>query len=94
MLKTCSPASPVPGEDLAADLESGKILVFPEPPFPIPNRELLNGLDPGEARFHKNIAYRPASRRLTGASGIPPGPSRNTSIPCMDMNLPGRRPLN
>jgi hypothetical protein len=32
----------------------------------------LNGLDPGEARFHKNIAYRPASRRLTGASGIPP----------------------
>jgi len=73
VLKTCSPASPVPGEDLAADLESGKILVFPEPPFPIPNRELLNGLDPGEARFHKNIAYRPASRRLTGASGIPPG---------------------
>ncbi len=31
----------------------------------------MNGLDPGEARFHKNIAYRPAIRRLTGASGIP-----------------------
>ena len=45
MLKTCSPASPLPGEDLAAELESGKILFFAEPPFPILDRELLNGLD-------------------------------------------------
>ncbi|HEY6065903.1 MAG TPA: Kdo hydroxylase family protein [Thermoanaerobaculia bacterium] len=71
MLKTCSAASVAAGDELAAEFESGSILFFPEPPFEIPSRDLLNRLDPGEARFHKNIAYRPSSGRLTGVSGIP-----------------------
>ena len=53
---------------LCAELESGNILFFPNPPFAIPqdDRDFLLGRTQTSSALHKNIAYRPAEDRLTG----------------------------
>src|SRR5687767_6121686 len=49
-------------------LERGGILYFPQSPFPIPDEDrtfLLNQRQL-ETAYHKNIAYRPLTQKLTG----------------------------
>src|SRR5215471_3343806 len=59
------------GDALARALEEGSILLFRRAPFPIPDadREFLLSRRQGGGRLHKNIAYRPARDRVTGATG-------------------------
>jgi len=54
--------------DLQRALEEGKILYLPTSPIeiPAPDREFLLGLKQSRAGYHKNIAYRPQSDRVTG----------------------------
>ncbi len=54
--------------DYRPDLEAGNILYFPAIPFSLPEtaKELLRSLDFSGTAVHKNIAYRPASDRITG----------------------------
>jgi hypothetical protein len=56
---------------LARRLEEGRILFFRRTPFEIPaaDREFLLSRRQGGGRLHKNIAYRPARDRVTGATG-------------------------
>ncbi|HYR47036.1 MAG TPA: Kdo hydroxylase family protein, partial [Thermoanaerobaculia bacterium] len=51
-------------------LEEGNILLFPTTPFAFPeqDRALLLEQRQVEAGYHKNIAYRPASDRVTGVA--------------------------
>lgn len=51
-------------------LEQGKILFFPQPPFRIPaeDREFLIGQKQTGSRLHKNISYRPGQDVLRGFS--------------------------
>jgi len=52
-------------------LEEGRILFFPSTPFSLPDEDrafLLRQRQSG-AGYHKNIAYRPAQDRVTGAAG-------------------------
>jgi hypothetical protein len=58
-------------ERLARWLEEGRILLFREAPFAIPDadREFLLARRQSGGRIHKNIAYRPARDRVTGAAG-------------------------
>jgi hypothetical protein len=58
-------------------LESGNILLFPETPFPISkeDRDALLGAGQADGNFHKNIAYRPASGKITGLGKTNPGES-------------------
>src|SRR5216683_17773 len=51
-------------------LEEGNILLFPTTPFAFPERDraLLLEQRQAEAGYHKNIAYRPASDRVTGVA--------------------------
>jgi hypothetical protein len=58
-------------ERLARWLEEGRILLFQHPPFSIPeaDREFLLSRRQSGGRLHKNIAYRPARDRVTGATG-------------------------
>lgn len=64
--------SPADSRSLAAKLESGAILSFPGQPLAISpeHLEVLRRQSPGHSRFHKNIAYRPGSGRMSGVSGI------------------------
>jgi hypothetical protein len=64
-------SDPGSGEGLARRLEEGSILLFRRPPFAIPeaDREFLLSRRQGGGRLHKNIAYRPARDRVTGATG-------------------------
>jgi hypothetical protein len=52
-----------------AQLEAGSVLYFPESPVPLATEDLnfLLGLCQSSGRFHKNIAYKPARDRLSGA---------------------------
>jgi hypothetical protein len=52
-------------------LEEGRILFFPRTPFALPedDRALLLRQKQSGAGYHKNIAYRPAQDRVTGAAG-------------------------
>jgi hypothetical protein len=61
----------VAGDRLARALEQGSILLLRNAPFPIPDadREFLLSRRQGGGRLHKNIAYRPARDRVTGATG-------------------------
>jgi hypothetical protein len=68
-------ASPYPSNDsssrgrqLCAQLEASNILLFPDPPFVIPqaDRDFLLGRTQTSSALHKNIAYRPAEDRITG----------------------------
>jgi hypothetical protein len=63
---------PVPAEErgrwCCSRLEEGNILFFEETPFGLPPDDIrfLLGQRQSEAGYHKNIAYRPLSDRLTG----------------------------
>ena len=54
-------------------LEKGNILLFPQTPFEISkeDREVLLRGGQTDAGFHKNIAYRPLSGKLTGLKSTP-----------------------
>jgi hypothetical protein len=56
------------GRWCCARLEEGNILFFEKTPFELPQGEVqfLLGRKQREAGYHKNIAYRPFSDRLTG----------------------------
>jgi hypothetical protein len=58
-------------------LERGNILFFPQTPFEISSedRNALLGAGQADGNFHKNIAYRPASGKLTGLGKTHPGES-------------------
>lgn len=58
-------------------LEGGNILFFPQTPFEIPDEDRAALLSAGQAdgNFHKNIAYRPASGKLSGLGKTRPGES-------------------
>src|SRR6266536_4250697 len=51
-------------------LEEGNILLFPTTPFTLPeeDRALLLEQRQVDAGYHKNIAYRPSSDRVTGVA--------------------------
>lgn len=55
-------------DQLQRTLEEGKILFFPEPPFPIPedDRAFLLRQRLAGASYHKNIAYKPGPDKVTG----------------------------
>ncbi len=59
------PAAPT---DFRPALEAGNVLYFPVTPFSIPaaSQDFLRSLDFSGGALHKNIAYRPASDRITG----------------------------
>lgn len=54
--------------DYRPELEAGNVLFFPETPFELAEqvKEFLRHLDFAGGAVHKNIAYRPASDRITG----------------------------
>ncbi len=54
--------------DYRPELEAGNILFFPRTPFALPeeDQEFLRSLAFSSRAVHKNIAYRPASDRVTG----------------------------
>ncbi|HEY3202729.1 MAG TPA: Kdo hydroxylase family protein [Thermoanaerobaculia bacterium] len=64
-------SEPVRREWLARLLEEGNILLLRETSFSIPeaDRDFLLAQRQSRGPFHKNIAYRPASDRVTGFSG-------------------------
>jgi hypothetical protein len=66
-------SEPEPGRHglLAGALEEGNILLLSEALFSIPDtdRDFLLAQRQSGGRFHKNIAYRPASDRMTGFAG-------------------------
>jgi len=73
-LSTPGKPAPASGPELerecARTLERGDILLFPRTPFPISpeDRAFLLERRQTEAGYHKNIAYRPASDRVTGVA--------------------------
>lgn len=71
-IETFSPglSAPERERECAGTLERGDILLFPRTPFEIPaaDREFLLERRQTEAGYHKNIAYRPASDRVTGVA--------------------------
>ena len=64
-------AAETESDQLARWLEEGRILLFRRPPFEIPpaDRDFLLSRRQSGGRIHKNIAYRPARDRVTGAAG-------------------------
>ncbi|MBV9501385.1 MAG: Kdo hydroxylase family protein [Acidobacteriaceae bacterium] len=54
--------------DYRPELEAGNVLFFPTTPFVFSeeSQSFLRGLDFAGGAIHKNIAYRPASDRVTG----------------------------
>jgi hypothetical protein len=72
LVKLPSALQGVPPEEhgrwCCARLEEGNILFFEKTPFQLPQDELqfLLGQKQSAAGYHKNIAYRPLSDRLTG----------------------------
>jgi len=70
-------SDPAPGHETGwrAALEEGRILLFPRTPFPLPeaDRAFLLSQRQVEAGYHKNIAYRPASDRVSGFVKQRPG---------------------
>jgi hypothetical protein len=55
---------------LARALEAGAIVLFPRTPFELPEADqaFLRGQRQTDARYHKNIAYRPRQDRVTGVA--------------------------
>ena len=55
-------------------LEGGEILFFPNLPFALPedDRAFLVSQKQTDARYHKNISYRPSQDRLKGLHGTEP----------------------
>jgi len=64
------PATPT---DYRPQLETGNVLYFPTTPFSLAaeSQDFLRSLDFAGKAIHKNIAYRPASDRITGFVGTP-----------------------
>ena len=65
---------PVPAtSDYRSDLEAGNVLYFPVTPFTLPeeSKEYLRNINFSGGAVHKNIAYRPASDRVTGVDAEP-----------------------
>lgn len=54
--------------DYRPELEAGNVLFFPETPFALAgaSRDFLRNLSFAGGAVHKNVAYRPASDRVTG----------------------------
>jgi hypothetical protein len=54
--------------DYRPELEAGNVLFFPSTPFAFPeeSREFLRNINFAGGSLHKNVAYRPASDRVTG----------------------------
>lgn len=54
--------------DYRPELEAGNVLFFPNCPFPFPeeDKQFLRNINFGGGAIHKNVAYRPASDRVTG----------------------------
>ena len=57
-----------PRDDYYLALERGNILFFPQTPFAFSTeeRDVLRSSELSSSRHHKNIAYRPASGKVTG----------------------------
>ena len=54
--------------DYRPHLETGKVLFFPSTPFAFPeeSKDFLRNINFAGGSLHKNVAYRPASDRVTG----------------------------
>ena len=65
-----APGAPDPAREPAyrEALETGQILFFPRTPFELPeaDQSFLRDQRQVGAGYHKNIAYRPASDRVSG----------------------------
>lgn len=59
---------PAEAHDYRPELEAGNIIFFPTTPFPLSetSKDFLRSLDFSGGAVHKNIAYRPATDRVTG----------------------------
>jgi hypothetical protein len=68
--------------DYRIDLEKGNVLFFPTCPFPFPEdqKEFLRNINFAGGAIHKNVAYRPASDRVTGVQLDAPKTERLLSI--------------
>jgi hypothetical protein len=75
LVETVVDPSPARELDYCRTLEQGGILLFARPPFELPEAERSFLLSQRQTRagYHKNIAYRPAHDRVTGAGGGAPG---------------------
>jgi hypothetical protein len=72
-----------PQDEYYEQLERGDILFFPSTPFSIEerDRDLLRTSELSNSSHHKNIAYRPASDKLTGFdAGAVSDPERLKSV--------------
>jgi len=67
-IEGCSAPADARRDELQRALEEGKILHLPRSPIEISrsDRDFLLGLRQSRAGYHKNIAYRPESDRVTG----------------------------
>ncbi len=79
MIESWPPAEPV---DYRSELESGNVLFLPQVPFAFPDdsKDYLRNLNFEGGALHKNIAYRPASDRVTGVEADPPELDRIKAI--------------
>ena len=57
--------------DYRPELEAGGVLFFPNTPFVLPeeSKDFLRNLSFSGGAIHKNVAYRPATDRVTGVEG-------------------------
>jgi hypothetical protein len=72
-----------PCDDYYLALERGNVLFFPRTPFPFSEEErnVLRSSELSSSRHHKNIAYRPASDKVTGFdSGAVKDPERLRAV--------------
>ncbi|MEO8431381.1 MAG: Kdo hydroxylase family protein [Acidobacteriota bacterium] len=72
------PSGPERERACCRSLEQGNVLFFPETPFEISHadREFLLERRQADAGYHKNIAYRPGSDRVTGVARQHPEDAR------------------
>ena len=76
---------PSPSDDYYLTLERGNILYFPQTPFAFSTeeRDVLRSSELSSSRHHKNIAYRPASDKVTGFdAGAVKDPERLRTVMC------------
>ncbi len=77
-IEALPPSGPEREKECCRVLEGGSVLVFPRTPFPVSedDRAFLQKRRQTEAGYHKNIAYRPASDRVTGVAREQPEDAR------------------
>jgi len=76
-------ADPAPSDDFYLALEQGNILYFPHTPFEFSEqeRDVLRSSALSSSKHHKNIAYRPATDKVTGFnSGAVKDPERLRAV--------------